>query len=185
MSFLNMGKRMKRDVLIIPREEINRHFETNERQDIKVVAPSILTPELYEFLTKKGKRLKPEVPLVSNRWTRSYKTKANKICESADFSFELSIDSKGPFAISFANEKAEQEEHYHKHHTEIYFSEHRISGYYQKLSEDTKHPIESIELNNGGLVLFQPNVIHYMELSGLTLILETPSLDNDRFIRKN
>ena len=169
---------MKRDVLIIPLEEIGRHFETNERQDIKVVAPSILTPELYEILTSKGKRLKPEVALDGKQWERSYKTTANKICESADFSFAISPEVKGPFAISFANEKAEQEEHHHKQHAEIYFSEHRITGYYRKLRENTQHPFD---LKNGGLLLFQPNVIHYMELSGITLILETPSLDKDRY----
>ena len=171
---------MKRDVLIVPVEELYRHFETNERQDVKIVAPSILTPELYETLTKKGKRLKPEEPLTGNRWERSHKTKANKLCESSDFTFEIHTATKGPFTISFANEKAEQEEHYHKLQVEIYFSEHRISGYYRKINENTtEYPIE---LNKGGLVLFQPNIIHYIELSGITLILETPSLDNDRFV---
>lgn len=129
---------MKREVLIIPLEELTRHFETNERQDIKIVAPSILTHELYEILTKKGKRLKPELPLNGNRWKRSYKTEANKLCESSDFVFELPAETKGPFTISFANEKAEQEEHYHKYHTEIYFSDHRISGYYRILGENTE-----------------------------------------------
>jgi hypothetical protein len=170
---------MKRDVLIVPLEEISRHLETNERQDIKVVAPSILTDELYNILTKKGKRLKPEIPLEGNLWKRSYKTKANKLCESADFAFEFPAETKGPFAISFANDKAEQEEHYHKHHTEIYFSEHRISGYYRNVDEENHN---QFDLRDGGLVLFQPNVIHYMELRGLTLIIETPSLEKDRFV---
>lgn len=173
---------MKRDMLIIPLEELTRHFGTNERQDIKVVAPSILTRELYEILTQKGKRLKSEVQLNGDRWTKSYKTKPNKLCESSDFAFEISAETKGPFTISFANEKAEQEEHYHKYHAEIYFSEHRISGYYRKLGENTECPFE---LSNGGLVLFQPNVIHYVELGGLTLILETPALDKDRFVEEN
>jgi hypothetical protein len=170
---------MKRDVLIIPLEEVSRHFETNERQDIKIVAPNILTDELYDILTKKGKRLKPEVELNGDRWERSYKTRANRLCESADFAFETTPETKGPFAISFANEKAEQEEHYHKHHAEIYFSEHRISGYYRKLGDNNDN---HFELCNGGLVLFQPNIIHYMELNGLALILETPSIENDRFL---
>ena len=173
---------MKRGVLIVPLEEIRRHFKANERQDVKVVAPSILTDYLYEELTKKGKRLKPEIPQEGNRWERSHKTKANKLCESGDFAFEASDETKGPFAISFANEKAEQEEHYHNHHSEIYFSEHRISGYYRKVdgTED-----KQIDLSEGGLVLFQPRVIHYVELSGLTLIIETPSLEKDRFIEND
>jgi len=32
---------MKRDVLIVPLEELYRQFETNERQDVKIVAPSV------------------------------------------------------------------------------------------------------------------------------------------------
>lgn len=173
---------MKRDVLIVPLEEVRRHFETNERQDVKVVAPSILTDVLYEELKKAVKLLKPEIPLKGDQWERSYKTKANKLRESEDFAFEASDEIKGPFAISFANEKAEQEEHYHKHHSEIYFSEYRISGYYRKVGDsEDKH----FDLSEGGLVLFQPNVIHYMELSGLTLIIETPSLEKDRFIEND
>jgi exoribonuclease R len=172
---------MKRDVLFIPLEDLNRHFETNERQDIKIVAPSILTPEIFEMQSKKGKRLKPETPLVGNRWERSYKTTANKLCESSDFAFELPAETKGPFTISFANERAEQEEHYHKSHAELYFSEHRLSGYYRKVGDNGD---TSFELNNGGLALFQPNMVHYIELSGLTLILETPALERDRFIEE-
>ncbi len=170
---------MKRDVLIIPLEEVKRHFETNERQDIKIVAPSILTDELHKILMRNGKRLKPEIQLDGNRWERSCKTKPNKICESADFTFEITAGGKGPFAISFADEKAEQDEHYHKNHSEIYFSEHKISGYYRKVSDNNDN---HFELRNGGLVLFQSNVIHYMELSGMTLILEIPSLEKDRFV---
>lgn len=172
---------MNRDVLIIPLEELIRHFETNERQDIKVVAPSILTPELYEILTKKGKRLKIEEPLEGPRWERSYKTKPNKLCESSDFAFEMPSETNGPFTISFANEKAEQGEHYHKYHAEIYFSEHRISGYYRKVNDEEE---SHFELGIGGLLIFQPNVIHYVELSGLTLILETPALEKDRFVEE-
>jgi len=150
---------MKRYVLIVPLDEITRHLETNDRQDVKVVLPSILTDELYEILTKKGKQLKPEESLDGNVWKRSYKTRANKLCESADFAYEIPDKAKGPFTISFANDRAEQEEHYHKHHTEIYFSEHRMSGYYQTLDEK-EH--DHFDLHYGGLVLFQPKVLHYM-----------------------
>lgn len=168
---------MKRDVLFIPIEDLKRHFETNERQDIKIVAPSILTPEIFEMLSKKGKRLKPETHLIGDRWERSYKTKPNKVCEASDFSSEAPEGTKGPLTISFANERAEQEEHYHKLHTEIYFSEHRMSGYYHKVG-GVDIPFE---LDHGGLALFQPYMVHYVELSGLTLILEAPALEKDRF----
>jgi hypothetical protein len=169
---------MKRDVLFIPLEEVKRQFEANERQDIKIGAPSILTPELFEMLTEKGKRLKPETPLKGNRWESSNKAEANKLCESSDFMFELPTEPKGPFTISFANEKAEQEAHYHKLHTEVYFSAYRLLGHYHKAGSDGDI---SFDLKNGGLALFQPYMVHYVELSGVTLILEMPALEKDRF----
>jgi len=172
---------MKRRVLIVPLEEITRHLETNERQDVKIVVSSIMTDELYKFLKKKKRGLKPEIHLEGKIWERSYKTKANKVCESADFVLDNSdaAKAKGPFKVSFANNRAEQEEHYHKQHTEIYFSEHRMSGYYRF---DDEKDLNHFDLEHGGLIIFQPNIIHYMELCGLTLIMETPSFDDDRFV---
>lgn len=173
---------MNRNVLFIPLEEIVKHFSINDRQDIKIVAPNVLSDELFEILKKKGKILKPEIKLKGNRWKRSYKTKPNKICESVNFLFEIPYNTKGLFSISFANGKAVQEEHYHKHHTEIYYSEQRISGYYRKLNQKK---INYFELTTGGLALFQANIIHHLELNGLTLIIEIPSLEDDRFIECN
>jgi len=172
---------MKRSVLEIPLEEIKLQFETNIRQDIKVVAPSILSPELFEKLSKKG--IKRENPLTGSRWNRSFKTKPNNICEAKDFDYDSNISKKGPFTISFANEKAEQEEHYHKQHTEIYYSEHPIKGSYKILdnSKETSEEI-SIELNQGGAIVFNPNVLHYIELSGLCFVIEIPAVENDRFV---
>ncbi len=166
---------MKRDILEIPLEEVKLHLQENERQDIKIVAPSILTQELFDILTKKGKKLKQEVPLDGNRWTHSNKTEANKLCESSDFK----LDGNATFTISFVNEKADQEEHYHKLHTEIYFSEHSIGGYYRRVGNSDRF---HIDLTKGGLVLFGPNIVHYMELSGLTLVLELPAVDRDRYV---
>lgn len=166
---------MKRDVLEIPLEEIERHLQENERQDIKIVAPSILTQELFDILTKKGKKLKQELPLLGNRWPHSNKTEANKLCESSDFK----LDGDATFTISFVNQKAAQEEHYHKLHTEIYFSEHSISGYYRHMGNSDRHPVN---LTKGGLVLFGPNIVHYMKLNGLTLVLELPAVDRDRYL---
>ncbi len=175
----NTKRARQRDVLEVPLAEILRHLQTSERQDVKIVAPSILTEKLYKFLTEeKGKKLKREIPLRGNLWSRSYTTKPNKLCESADFSFSAGAPLKGPFAISFANERANQEEHYHKRHTEIYFSEHRIGGYYKKLRTQKEHPIT---LAKGGLILFGPYVVHYMELDGLTLVVEVPAVEDDRF----
>ncbi len=168
---------MKRSVLEIPLEEIKLHLETNVRQDIKVIVTSILSDEMYEKL-KERKILKKEIPLDGSRWKRSYKTKPNNICEAQDFNFNINNPEKGPFTISFANEKAEQEEHFHKQHTEIYFSEHPIRGYYRVLGKDES----KIELNNGGAIVFNPNVIHYIELSGLCIIIEIPAIENDRYV---
>jgi len=45
---------MKRRVLVIPLDEIERQFQLNKRQDVKIIAPEILSTELYERLTVHG-----------------------------------------------------------------------------------------------------------------------------------
>ena len=166
-----------RDVLIVPLDEIVDHFAKNKRQDIKVIAPTILTDDLYEKLRAKGKEIKQEVPLVGEHWTRSPATRPNRLCESGDFGFDPG-DTKGAFSISFANEKAGQDEHWHVRHSEIYFSEHRISGYYRTPSSQRD---ESFDLPDGGAIVFGPNVVHYMEMYGLTIIIEVPAVEGDKF----
>ena len=170
---------MKRRILFISKEEILNHFKENERQDIKIIPPEILTEELFNFLKSKGKKIKLERPLKGNKWTHSKSDEANSICESTDFIDErLLYFARGPFAISFANEKALQDEHYHKQHWEIYFSEYPIKSEYRLINEKE---LKSIELENGGAILFGPEVIHKMTLSGLTIIIEVNSVSNDKF----
>jgi hypothetical protein len=174
------NKLMMRDHLFIPIEQLLSHFATNIRQDIKIVAPNILDPKTVLEWKKLGRIVKEEEPLQGCNWTRSYKTEPNKICQSSDFSFELGEQIHGPFTISFANERANQKVHYHKHHTEVYFSEHQISGYYRK-SDESFDKNESIDLPQGGTIIFGPNVVHFMELGGLTIVFEVPAVKDDLF----
>jgi hypothetical protein len=86
-----------RQVLAIPLEEVQRHFEVNERQNLKVVAPSRLGAEMMARL-----RAKAEVALDGGRWRHSPADEPNLVCESAEFA-----KSEGDgFTISFGNERA-------------------------------------------------------------------------------
>ena len=173
---------MKRRVLAIPIEEIKRHFERNSRQDVKIVTPDILTDELFSILKTKGKDVKPERYLDGYIWTHSEATEPNSLCESRDF-----IDSclpqyaQGAFAASFANKRAEQDEHYHKQHTEIYFSEHPIGAEFRFLKDSQ---CQSIKLGKGGAIVFGPEVVHKMRLGGLTIVIEVPAVAGDKTIEK-
>jgi len=170
---------MKRRILVIKKDEILKHFQENKRQDIKIIPPEILTEELFNFLKSKGKDVKPEQPLKSYEWIHSRNNEPNNICESTDFIDErLLYIARGPFAISFANEKALQDEHYHKEHWEIYFSEYPMSVEYKFISEQNR---KKTTLPQGGAILFGPEVVHKMNLGGLTIIIEVPSASNDKF----
>ena len=168
---------MIRSVLAIPLEEINLQFKENTRQDIKIIVPKILDSKQFEILKAKGKEIKSEQPLEGTIWKHSNSEQSNNICESKDFyDIDLLKNYDGPFALSFANEKAEQDEHYHKNHLEIYYSEYEICAEYRILEE-----YKTISLKNGGLIIFAPNVTHKMQLNGITIVIEVPASSNDKF----
>ena len=168
---------MKRRVLAIPKEELEAQFEKNVRQDVKIIAPSILTDELFRKLAARGKEVKSETPLDGIHWKHSGADEANRLCESSDFVDDcLPQYVKGPFSISFANERAGQEAHYHEKHFEIYYSEHPMSAEYRYIEDSEAQ--KPIELVNGGLILFSPNVIHKMRLGGVTVVIEVASMDD-------
>jgi hypothetical protein len=171
---------MKRDYLFIPTEQLLLHFAKNIRQDIKIVAPGILNPEKIREWKEQGRLVKEEEPLQGYNWTRSYKPEPNRICESCDFGFDPGEETRGPFTVSFANEKADQKVHFHKRHAEIYFSEHPMGGYYRK-SDESFEKNRTIDLPQGGAVIFGPNVVHFMELGGLTIVVEVPAVEDDLF----
>jgi len=52
-----------RKVLTIPLEEVREHFAHSTRQDVKIVAPEILTGELIAKLKAADRLLKPERPV--------------------------------------------------------------------------------------------------------------------------
>ena len=173
---------MERKVLVIPIDEIEKHLGANKRQDVKVVAPSLLSEDLYEFLRKKDKSPKREEPLKGETWEHSAEGQSNRVCEASDFADDaLPQYAKGPVAISFANERATQDKHYHERHLELYYSEHAISAEY-KIAKDS--PWKTVELQRGGVILFAPDVVHLVNLGGLTIVIEMPAIDNDRHEEK-
>lgn len=168
-----------RDVLEVPAEEVAAYFAGNERQDVKIVVPSLLEGLLAEGMRSRGRSAKEEIRLDGSRWSSSLPHELNKACESGEFAAVETPEASGPFTISFANEKSDQEEHFHARHTEIYYSGHAISGHYRRREESTAH---SIRLDHGGLLVFGPNVLHRVQLTGITLVIELPAIEDDRII---
>ncbi len=170
---------MKRKVLAISKAEIEQHLALNSRQDVKVVAPSILTEELFNILKTKGRDLKPEQYFEGEVWRHSAADHPNNLCESKEF-VDASLPQyvEGPFALSFANERAAQDAHYHWRHIEIYFSEHALSAEYRD-SEGSDRRM--VELKNGGAIVFGPQVVHKITLSGFTFVIEVPAVASDKF----
>ncbi len=167
-----------RRVVVIPIEQIKRHFDENSRQDVKIVAPSVLTNELFNNLKANGKDVKHEQRFDDIIWKHSKANEPNNVCESSDFiDYCLPQYAEGPFALGFANKKATQDGHYHRRHLEMYFSENPMSAKYRYLGDSN---CESIKLENGGAIIFGPEVIHKMKLGGLTIVIEVPSVTNDK-----
>jgi hypothetical protein len=169
---------MRAKVLAIPREEVETHFAQNSRQDLKVVVPEILSDDLFRILKAKGKDLKPESPVHGITWRHSTPNDPNLVCESSEFmDIQLPQYARGPFAISFANEEATQDEHYHMQHLEIYVTDHAISAEFRSVDDNQ---CERITLASGGILVFAPNVVHKVRLAGLTVIIELPALAQDK-----
>ncbi len=168
---------MPRSVLAIPLEEVARHLASNQRQDIKIVAPERLTGELFERRAS-TRAVKQEELLEDVRWRHSGPSEPNLICESGDFVQRAEvISSPGILALSFANEKAVQDAHLHRRHVEIYFSEHPLSAEYLLPGESEP---ATVALEHGGALIFGPDVVHQVKLSGLTLVLEVPGVKDDK-----
>lgn len=169
---------MQRTVLAVPLAEIRKHLDSNDRQDVKVVAPERLSEALYRQLIAKGKRVKEEKPLEGHIWKHSNRSQPNFLCESGDFvERDSPIVGQQSFALSLANEKADQDDHFHREHIEIYFSEHKLSAQYRCPG---KKKSENVTLAKAGAIVFGPGVVHRMVLHGLTLVIEIPAVKNDK-----
>ena len=165
-----------RYVLAIPLEEVRRQFEVNERQSLKVVAPVRLGAELFEGLRAQGLGPKPEAPLEGERWRHAARDEANLICESREFG-EAAAPNDGGFTISFGNERGPQEMHVHRRHAEIYFSEHPLEAEYRVEGGGGG----TLSLPQGGALVFAANVRHRVSLGGLTIVIEAPAVEGDKF----
>ena len=168
-----------RKVLAIPLEEIREYFAANSRQDVKIVAPELLSAELSARLLAAGRTVKSEASLESTAWHHSASDTPNVLCESHDFAPGLAEEDAGPFALCFANEKGPQDAHFHPHHLEIYYSEYPLEAEY-RVEPDS--PVERIRLEQGGVLVFAAGVVHRARLGGLTVILEIPAVKNDKVI---
>jgi|GEM_PF-879642 len=167
-----------RKVLGIPLDELYKQFETNTRQDVKIIIPEMLTSKLYDLLVSRGEDVKPEQILEGRYWTHSPQEEPNRVCEAASFiDPELPQYAQGPFALSFVNEKAPQDVHYHTRHWEIYYSEKPLAAMFRYL-EETK--CRSLSLPHGGVMIIGPGVAHRVELGGMTMVLEVPSVSVDK-----
>lgn len=170
--------RQIRKVLGIPLDEVYKQFETNTRQDVKIIIPEMLTTKLYDLLVSEGEDVKPEQILEGRYWTHSPQDEPNRVCESSSFIDPgLPQYPQGPFAISFVNEKAPQDVHYHSRHWEIYCSEKPLSAAFRYL-EDEK--CRSLVLPHGGVMIIGPGVVHRVELGGMTMVIEVPAVSADK-----
>ena len=174
---------MKRTVLFIDKQELFEQFSKNSRQDIKIITPAILTEQLAAKLIRRGKEVKDEIHLEGDHWIHSSANEPNRICESLDFTNDSQIppNLKGPVSISFASIGSVENFHYHKAHWEIYYSEYKLTTEY-KIPKNSQ--IITKTLQEGGAILFTPGVIHKMEIHGLTIVIESPSVIGDRFVSK-
>jgi len=168
-----------RQVLAIPLEEVAQHFALNTRQDVKIVAPEILTGELIAKLKSTGRILKPEQLLQGDRWQHSACDASNNLCESHEFSTGITDETSGPFALCFGNAKGAQDAHYHPHHLEIYFSEHPLEAEYRL---GANSPVERVRLEKGGVLIFSAGVVHRARLGGLTVVIEIPAMKDDKVV---
>jgi len=169
-----------RKVLAIPLDEVYKQFQVNSRQDIKIIIPEMLTSKLYNILREKGEDIKPEQPLEGRSWAHSAQDEPNAVCEAGNFIDDgLPQYARGPFALAFANEKAHQDSHYHLCHWEIYFSESPLSATFRY--QDSQK-CRSLSLPQGGMLIFGTGVVHQVELSGMTIVVEVPSVSADKFV---
>ena len=173
---------MRRNVLAIPQEEIEAHFAENSRQDLKLVTAEILSYDLFKVLKAKGKDLKMEERLAGMVWKHSEPDLPNSVVPSGEFiAPDLPQYAHGPFAVSFASSKSIQDDHYHKQHLEILFSDHEIVIEF-RLVDETQ--CEKITLARGGMMVVLPNIVHHLYLGGLTVLIELPSLARDKYDAK-
>ena len=168
---------MHRDILFVSLDELKKHFHENKRADLKLIVPHKLSSRLLTLIGKKD-AIKSEELLPGSTWHHTPEEKPNLVCEAADFSSCNQFPpGAGPFTVSFAVKTQHAEPHCHPHHHELYFSEHSMEVRYRK---EATAPWETYCFPHGGLLVFGPGVDHAVSVQGLTLIVETPALPDDK-----
>jgi hypothetical protein len=163
-----------RHVLLIPRDEVEGLLESQQRKDVKIVVPALLSVVRAAALVSEGRDVKREVSLVGDRWVRAGQS-AIPVCEAASFVVPALSpgSSAGPFGVSFALPGAPQRLHAHEACWELYYGVERMALTYRL--PGTAALIREV-LERGGLALFGPRVEHLVEPAGLILVLEFPSI---------
>lgn len=170
----------QRQVLAVPRSELQRQFELNTRQDIKLIVPALLDQVSAASLAQTGRLVKAEVELNQVSWSHSPVDQPNQVCLASCFNLPGLEASYGPLAIAFAQPGAHQDLHYHRQQTELFYSEHPLQARYRL--PERKAELLTLDLPQGGLLLFGPGVVHQVELAGLTLVVALPAVIDDKFI---
>jgi len=165
-------------LLAIPADEIHSQFAANPRQDVKIIVPELLSAARKKFLESMGRRIKPERQMTGPFWRHSPETETNRVM-TADMLPWTSGQSAGPFSMGFANERAVQVTHFHRHQTEIFYSAHPVSADYRHLNASD---IQQASLPEGGALIVFPEVIHRVRLGGVTLIIGIPAVSDDKCI---
>jgi len=166
-------------VLAIPREEIEAHFAENSRQDLKLVTAEILSYDLFKVLKAKGKDLKMEERLAGLIWKHSGPDSTNSVVPSCEFiAPDIPQYAAGPMAVSFASGNSFQDDHFHKQHLEVLFSDHELEIEFRDVEETV---CQKLTLATGGLLVVAPNTVHRLRLTGLSILIELPSLARDKY----
>jgi hypothetical protein len=162
-----------RHVLAIPLEQVQKQFETNDRQSLKIVAVARLGTELFAKLRAQGIDAKSEIALEGSSWKHALAGEPNTVCESGEFG---ALAGTG-FTISFGNEHGPQEMHMHRRHAEIYFSEHALEAEYRVEGGESGR----LQLPQGGVLVFAAHTWHKVKLGGLTIVIEAPAVEGDKY----
>ena len=66
----------------------------------------------------------------------------------------------------------------HRRHAEIYFSEHSLEAEYRLEGSDERG---AFRLPEGGVLVFGAGVVHRVTLGGLTIVIEVPAVEGDKW----
>jgi len=135
--------------IIINLSEAGRAVQEDARHLRKIIAPSIWSAE-EEW--------------AGGLWEKEQPGDLRKVAISREVS------------LSYVDEQAAQEPHWHPAQIESYFSASAIELVYKQV--DSHQPISFTRVKFTGRILIPPRICHLVRLTGLTEVLQFPSPDN-------